>query len=168
MGSFGRSKDDSKALEAMRRNTRLGIAAVAAFALGYVAYATGGLAGFGGGGANDDEYSSHIVTELRCPPPSSASATPKLGAVSTKRLVRAARAAGTGCGDRPRTVVTMSSFYGRHTSLPMVVRSILDQSHAGRDLPFLSLVPLIDREFRHNKSRAVGDRSAPSRTCSRR
>ena len=44
MGSFGRSKDDSKALEAMRRNTRLGIAAVAAFALGYVAYATGGRA----------------------------------------------------------------------------------------------------------------------------
>ena len=159
MGSFGRSKDDSKALEAMRRNTRLGIAAVAAFALGYVAYATGGLAGLGGGAANDDEYSSHIVTELRCPPPSSRFVdVEKLGAVSTKRLVRAARAAGTGCGDRPRTVVTMSSFYGRHTSLPMVVRSILDQSCTPDAIyVFLSLVPLIDREFRHNKSRAVGD-----------
>ena len=45
MGSFGRSKDDSKALEAMRRNTRLGIAAVAPIAHRDLANPTGGHAG---------------------------------------------------------------------------------------------------------------------------
>ena len=47
---------------------------------------------------------------------------------TTKQLVKEARASAGFCGTRPRTVVTMSSFYGRHTGLPMVVDSILSQS----------------------------------------
>ena len=52
------------------------------------------------------------------------------------------------CGARPRTVVTMSSFYGRHTSLPMVVQSILDQSCAPDAIYiFLSLVHIVRDSF---------------------
>ena len=51
----------------------------------------------------------------------------------------------------------MSSFYGRHQNLPLVVESILAQTcPPDRIYVFLSLAPLIDREFRHNKTRSIG------------
>ena len=106
--------------------------------------------------ANDD---AQILVHDRCPPPASrfVRARPLPGGSSTRDLIAAAKASGQPCVQRPRTVVTMSSFYGRHQNLPLVVESILAQTcPPDRIYVFLSLAPLIDREFRHNKTRSIG------------
>lgn len=144
-------------LEATTRGQRLGLLGALAV-VGYVAYANdfGGLKT--GGRRFADSDSAHIVTELRCPPKMSRFVDVEKLADRTASLVREAKATRSLCAGRPRTVVTLSSFYGRHASLPIVVGSLLAQSCAPDKIyVFLSLVPLIDREFRHNKSRTVGD-----------
>ena len=106
--------------------------------------------------ANDD---AQILVHDRCPPPASrfVRARPLPGGSSTRDLIASAKASGQPCVQRPRTVVTMSSFYGRHQNLPLVVESILAQTcPPDRIYVFLSLAPLIDREFRHNKTRSIG------------
>ena len=145
-------------LESTSRTQRLGFLCGVAV-LGYLAYAAVDF-GFAGNAQNyADSDSAHIVTELRCPPPMARFVdVAQLATKPTRELVREARASGALCAGRPRTVVTLSSFYGRHASLPIVVESILRQSCVPDAIyVFLSVVPLIDREFRHNKSRTVGD-----------
>ena len=103
-----------------------------------------------------DGEDAQILVHGRCPPtPSFRRARPLPGGSST-RLIASAKASGEPCVQRPRTVVTMSSFYGRHQNLPLVVGDIGAGVPAGPDYVFLSLAPLIDREFRHNKTRSIG------------
>ena len=106
-----------------------------------------------------DGEDAQILVHDRCPPPASrfVRARPLPGGSSTAQLIAKAKASGEPCVQRPRTVVTMSSFYGRHQNLPLVVESILAQTcPPDRIYVFLSLAPLIDREFRHNKTRSIG------------
>ena len=106
-----------------------------------------------------DGEDAQILVHDRCPPPASrfVRARPLPGGSSTRDLIASAKASGEPCVQRPRTVVTMSSFYGRHQNLPLVVESILAQTcPPDRIYVFLSLAPLIDREFRHNKTRSIG------------
>ena len=106
-----------------------------------------------------DGEDAQILVHDRCPPPASrfVRARPLPGGKSTAELIAKAKASGEPCVQRPRTVVTMSSFYGRHQNLPLVVESILAQTcPPDRIYVFLSLAPLIDREFRHNKTRSIG------------
>jgi len=106
-----------------------------------------------------DGEDAQILVHDRCPPPASrfVRARPLPGGKSTAELITKAKASGEPCSHSSRTVVTMSSFYGRHQNLPLVVESILAQTcPPDRIYVFLSLAPLIDREFRHNKTRSIG------------
>ena len=106
-----------------------------------------------------DGEDAQILVHDRCPPPASrfVRARPLPGGKSTAELIAKAKASGEPCSKTSRTVVTMSSFYGRHQNLPLVVESILAQTcPPDRIYVFLSLAPLIDREFRHNKTRSIG------------
>jgi hypothetical protein len=106
-----------------------------------------------------DGEDAQILVHDRCPPPASrfVRARPLPGGKSTAELITKAKASGEPCSKSSRTVVTMSSFYGRHQNLPLVVESILAQTcPPDRIYVFLSLAPLIDREFRHNKTRSIG------------
>lgn len=113
--------------------------------------------------AVQDRYGTdeaHIAVHSRCPPSNSrfVRARPLPGGLTTLQLVQRAKASGAPCRGRPRTVVTMSSFYGRHQNLPVVVESVLRQTcPPDRIYVFLSLAPLIDRVFRHNMTRSIGE-----------
>ncbi|KAJ1454878.1 hypothetical protein M885DRAFT_441836 [Pelagophyceae sp. CCMP2097] len=77
-------------------------------------------------------------------------------AVLVATAKRAAATGGDVCAGRPRTVVSMTTFFGRMQSTAQVIDSILEQScRPDAIYVFVSLVPRIDRDFRRNHSRAL-------------
>ena len=93
--------------------------------------------------------------EDRCPVGLSFGVITQLLPTPSKVLVREAKVSGALCGDRPRTVVSMTTFYGRMEAVSKVIDSILAQTCLPDQIyVFVSLVPRIDREFRHNHTRA--------------